>query len=65
MTDLNIVIKIKNKNNNKKNCLAFHVIGNARKGPIQFADSVGPDQPAHKRRLLKAFVVRLQNQCTL
>ena len=29
---------------------------------IQFADSEGPDQPARMRRLIWAFVVRLQNQ---
>ena len=29
---------------------------------MQFADNAGPDQPAHKRRLIRAFFVRLQNQ---
>ena len=29
---------------------------------MQFADNAGPDQPAHKRRLIRAFIVRLQNQ---
>ena len=29
---------------------------------LQFADNTGPDQPAHKRRLISAFFVNLQNQ---
>ena len=32
---------------------------------MQSADNAGPDQPAHKRRLIRAFVVRLQNQWIL
>ena len=32
---------------------------------MQFADNACPDQPAHSRRLIKAFVVRLQNQWIL
>ena len=28
----------------------------------QFSENAGPDQPAHKRSLIRAFVVRLQNQ---
>ena len=32
---------------------------------MQFADDTGPDQPAHLRRLIWAFVVRLQNQWIL
>ena len=28
---------------------------------MQFADNAGPDQPAQMRRLIRAFVVRLQN----
>ena len=27
-----------------------------------YADSEGPDQPAHSRSLIRAFTVRLQNQ---
>ena len=39
------------------------MMDNAHKGPfMQFADNEGPDQPAHKRRLIKATIVRLQNQ---
>ena len=30
-----------------------------------YADSEGPDQPAHSRRLIWAFAVRLQNYSTL
>ena len=32
---------------------------------MQFADSAGPDQPAHKHRLIRAFTVGLQNQWIL
>ena len=32
-----------------------------KKSLMQFADNVGPDQPAHKRRLIRTFIVRLQN----
>ena len=32
---------------------------------INFADNAGPDQPAHMRRLIKAFIARLQNQWIL
>ena len=35
------------------------------KGPMQFADNTGPDQPARMRRLIWACVVRLQNQYML
>ena len=31
------------------------------KGLMQFADNAGPDQLAHSRRLIRAFVARLQN----
>ena len=31
---------------------------------IQFADNTGPDQPGHKRSMIRAFIVRLQNQWT-
>ena len=34
------------------------------KGPyaMQFVDNAGPDQPAHLRRLIWAFIVLFQNQ---
>ena len=32
---------------------------------MQSADNAGPDQPAHSRRLIWAFAVRLQNQWIL
>ena len=32
---------------------------------VQFTDNAGPDQPALKRRLIRAFIVRLQNQWML
>ena len=32
---------------------------------MQFVDNAGPDQPAHLRSLIWAFVVRLQNQWIL
>ena len=32
---------------------------------MEFADNVGPDQPARMRRLIRAFVARLQNQWIL
>ena len=32
---------------------------------MQFAGNAGPDQPAHSRRLIRAFVARLQNQWIL
>ena len=32
---------------------------------MQLADNTGPDQPAHSRRLIRAFVVRVQNQWIL
>ena len=41
-------------------CLAKRV-----KGPLQRAGNEGPDQPAHSRRLIRAFVTRLQNQWLL
>ena len=34
----------------------------SRRALMQFADNAGPDQPAHSRRLIRTFVVRLQNQ---
>ena len=36
-----------------------------KKTLMQFANNAGPDQPAHLRRLVWAFVVRLQNQWIL
>ena len=33
-----------------------------KKALMQFADNAGPDQPALMRRLIRAFVARLQNQ---
>ena len=33
-----------------------------KRAHMQFAENAGPDQPAHSRRLIWAFVVRLQNQ---
>ena len=42
-------------------CLLVYTV--ARKGFfMQFADNAGPDQPAHLRRLISAFVARLRNQ---
>ena len=32
---------------------------------MQFADNEGPDQPAQRRRLIRAVVVRLQNHWML
>ena len=29
------------------------------------ANSEGPDQPAHLRRLIRAFALRIQNRCLL
>ena len=47
--------------------LAKYIIDaqHTKKAFILFADNAGPDQPAHKRRLILAFVVRLQNQWIL
>ena len=36
-----------------------------KRAHMQFADNEGPDQPAHKRRLIRACVVRLQNRWIL
>ena len=43
-----------------------HMMCNIQKGPfMHFVDNAGPDQPTHKRRLIRTFIVRLQNQWIL
>ena len=40
----------------------YHLLGNTQNEPLcNVRTNAGPDQPAHKRRLIRAFIVRLQN----
>ena len=44
------------------NVLSKHAEQRTKSVLTQTADNAGPDQPAHSRRLIRAFVARLQNQ---
>ena len=43
----------------------LHMMQQTKETLVQFTDTTGPDQPVHSARLIRAFVICLQNQWLL